>query len=394
MEKECLGILIGGDQYWRVVSGRTERLNNVLVALESKFGWLIQGVVSIPVMNVTTAPVDVDVLHLSVGEEKNLNDQLHSFWETESLGIQMETERSLETDSVWRFNESVKHHQGRYEVGLPWKENNVKLATNYCTALNRLNSLARRFRNNAQLYDQYNHVFQEYLAEGIIEEVDVDTENLVYYLPHHPVIKENRATTKIRVVFDASSHEKESPSLNECLLTGPNLNPDLLSILIKFRQHRVAMMADISKAFLQIKVNDKDRDVLRFLWLKERPAPFEELKVVIMRMTWVPFGASASPFLLAATIKHHLQKYEHIYPDEVKTLDECLYVDDFITGAESDDKALKLSWRAKEILSSANMKLCKWNTNSSVLQTMWKQEHEMEQVEIKGQNPFKVLGLT
>lgn len=93
----------------------------------------------------------------------------------------------------------------------------------------------------------------------------------------------------------------------------PNLNPDLLSILIKIRQHRVAMMADISKAFLQINVNEKDQDVLCFLWLKERPAPFEELKVVIMRMTHVPFGASASPFLLAATIKHHLKKYEHIY---------------------------------------------------------------------------------
>lgn len=97
---------------------------------------------------------------------------------------------------------------------------------------------------------------------------------------------------------------------------------------------------------------------------------------------------------MAATIKHHLRKYEHIYPDEVKILDECLYVDDFITGAESDDKALKLCRRAKEILSSANTKLCKWNTNSLVLQTVWNQEHEMEQVEIKGQNPLKVLGLT
>lgn len=161
MEKECLGILIGGDQYWNVVSGRTERLNNGIVAVESKFGWLIQGVVSIPVMNVTTEPVAVDVLHLRVREDQNLNDRLHSFWETESLGIQMETERSLEIDAVWRFNKSVKCHQGRYEVCLPWKEN-----TNYCTALNRWNSLARRFQNNAQLYDQYNHVFQEYWEGG------------------------------------------------------------------------------------------------------------------------------------------------------------------------------------------------------------------------------------
>lgn len=395
MEVEGLGILIGGDHYWNVVSGRTERLENGLVAVESKFGWLIQGVVSIPVLNVTTEPADVDVFHLSVGEEQILTEQLRSFWETESLGIHMDTEKSPETDAAWKFEESVKYKQGRYEVCLPWREDNSKLATNYCTALNRLNSLARRFQNNNQLYDRYNQVFQEYLAEGMIEEVTkFETENTVYYLPHHPVIRESRTTTKLRVVFDASSHERESRSLNDCLLTGPNLNPDLLSILIKFRQHRVAMMADINKAFLQISLNERDRDVLRFLWLKEKPLPFEELKVVIMRMTRVPFGASASPFLLAATIRHHLKKYKNKYPEEVKVLDECLYVDDFITGTENVDDAIKLSLRAKEILSSASMKLCKWSTNSPVLQNMWKQEYEMEQVEIKGQNPLKVLGLT
>lgn len=113
-----------------------------------------------------------------------------------------------------------------------------------------------------------------------------------------------------------------------------------------------------------------------------------------MRMTRVPFGATASPFLLAATIRHHLKKYQEKYPEEVKVLDECLYVDDLITGADDVKTALKLSQRAKEIMSSANMKLCKWNTNSSELQNEWKQRNNDEVVEIKGPNPLKVLGLT
>ena len=58
-------------------------------------------------------------------------------------------------------------------------------------------------------------------------------------------IKEERLTTKLRVVFDASSHATGCLSLNDCLMKGPNLNPDLLSILLKFRQHKVAFMADI-----------------------------------------------------------------------------------------------------------------------------------------------------
>lgn len=122
-------------------------------------------------MNVTTEPVDVEVFHLSVGEEQALTDQLRSFWETESLGVNMGIEQRPETDTVWKFERSVKYHQGRYDVCLPWREDHLKLATNYCTALNCLKSLARQFQNNDQLYDQYNQVFQEYLAEGIIEEV-------------------------------------------------------------------------------------------------------------------------------------------------------------------------------------------------------------------------------
>lgn len=283
---------------------------------------MIQGTVSIPVMNVTTETVDANALHLSVSEEQALTDQLRSFWETTTLGI-TDIKQTAETDVLWKFEQSVKYQQSRYEVSLPWREENINLATNYCTARNRLNGLVKRFYNNDELYEQYDQVIQEYLAEGIIEDVtNVETENPVYYIPHHPIIKESRITTKVRIVFDASSHDRESRSLNECLLTGPNLNPDLLSILIKFRQHRVAMMADITKAFLQIGLNERDRDVLRFLWFKERPAPYEDIKVAIMRMTRVPFGASASPFLLAATIRHHLKKYEQKYPEEVKVLDD------------------------------------------------------------------------
>lgn len=336
METEELGILNGGDYYWSIVTGRTERLEKGLVAVESKFGWLIQGVVSVPVMNVTVEPAEVDVFHLSVGEEQTLSDQLRSFWETESLGINMDTDKNPDMDTLKSFEESVKYKRGRYEVSLPWKDNVFNLSNNYNNALSRLNNMCRRFQRNDQLYEQYDNVMCEYLTEGIIEKVDnLTTENLVYYLPHHPVIKENRSTTKMRVVFDASSHEKDMLSLNDCLHTGPNLNPDLLNILIKFRRHKIAMMADVTKAFLQISLNEKDRDVLRFLWLKEKPSPSVEIKVCVMRMTRVPFGASPSPFLLAATIKHHLRKYENLYPNQVKKLNECLYVDDFITGAES-----------------------------------------------------------
>lgn len=134
----------------------------------------------------------------------------------------------------------------------------------------------RRLRNNLILSDRYNEVIQNYLKEDIVELVN----------DNHPVIKEDRATTKWRVVFDASSHEKDSCSLNECLLIGPNLNPDLLSILIKFRQFSVALMADIKSAFLQISLDKNDRHAAISLG-RWQPMSQKEIKIKTLRITRV-----------------------------------------------------------------------------------------------------------
>lgn len=52
----------------------------------------------------------------------------------------------------------------------------------------------------------------------------------VYYIPHQAIFRDNSSTTKIRIVFDASSHECNK-SLNDNLESGPNLNPDLVTTL-------------------------------------------------------------------------------------------------------------------------------------------------------------------
>ena len=91
-------------------------------------------------------------------------------------------------------------------------------------------------------------------------------------MPHFPVFKSDSATTKMRIVYDASARmSPKSPSLDDCLHTGPNLMQDLTGILLKFRTHKKAFSADIEKAFLQIELNSPDRDATRFLWLKDLP---------------------------------------------------------------------------------------------------------------------------
>lgn len=115
-------------------------------------------------------------------------------------------------------------------------------------------------------------------------------------------------------------------------------------------------MADIKSAFLQISLNKRDRDALRFLWTDDKPMLQKEIKN--LRMTRVPFGVSSSPFLLAATVRHHLKQDEEENPEVVQTVRECLYVDDFISGADNSDAAEELCVKAREIMASAGMDLC------------------------------------
>ena len=89
-------------------------------------------------------------------------------------------------------------------------------------------------------------------------------------MPHHAVVRKQAKTTKVRVVYDASCKEgKNSVSLNDCLHVGPPLTPLLFEILLRFRENRIALAADIEKAFLNVEIAKTDRDVLRFLWVDD-----------------------------------------------------------------------------------------------------------------------------
>ncbi|GBN78325.1 hypothetical protein AVEN_65410-1 [Araneus ventricosus] len=116
--------------------------------------------------------------------------------------------------------------------------------------------------------EAYGEVFDNWLSLGIVEKIPQGESGRAHYFPHRPVIKEG-SSTSIRPVFNASSHALGFPSLNECLSTGPNLLEIIPTILNRFRRNYVGVTSDIEKAFLQKSIREKDRDYLRFLWLRK-----------------------------------------------------------------------------------------------------------------------------
>ncbi|GFU57552.1 reverse transcriptase domain-containing protein [Trichonephila clavipes] len=201
------------------------------------------------------------------------------------------------------------------------------LENNEEVARKRFLKLRSRFKNDSSLFEDYKLVVNNYLSEKIIERVPFEEENLkhnIFYQPHRAVIRTDKTTSKLRIVFHASSHAKSQLSLNDCLHTGLNFIPNQFFLLIKFRVNPIAFVADIKMAFLMIEIDESERDFTRFFWDENPGIDLENKRLDIFRMTRVLFGVKSSPFLLAATIKHHLKKYVDIFPDTFNHLNQSL----------------------------------------------------------------------
>ena len=143
----------------------------------------------------------------------------------------------------------------------------MEFPTNEQLPRKRLLSLIRKMRNSPGLMKRYDQEIQDHVRRGFIELVEAEKVSILdcHYLPHRPVFREDKTTTKMRIVFDTSTSTSRQPSLNDCLEAVPNFVPELMKVILRFRTHRVALTADVEKAFLQISLAKEERDFVRFL---------------------------------------------------------------------------------------------------------------------------------
>ena len=190
----------------------------------------------------------------------------------------------------------------------PLKNQEISLANhdllpgNYKICENRLINLKKRLVND-KILNQYNEIFLNYERRGIIEKVPLEeitkVPGKVHYLAHRPVIQNDRETTKIRAVFDASC-SINGPSLKVCVYSGLNLLGKIFDILLRFGLNYNGILADIQKAFRNIEISPEHIDFLKFLWYDFRNNDVE--KGVGLRFTRAVLGLISSPFLLNGTI--------------------------------------------------------------------------------------------
>lgn len=237
-------------------------------------------------------------MNLVHSKDDLLQLQVERFWRSDFSDCLAESRVSMSLEdkqALEIMKETVTFVKSRYQIGLPWKRRPPLISSNRSLAESRLDQLKRRLLKNEDLLVKYNTTMNEYLSKGHAAkltsgELLPNEGKFVWYLPHHPVFHP-RKPGKVRVVFDCAA-KSLGVSLNDMLLQGPDLNNNLIGVLMRFREEPVAVVADIESMFHQVRVDPEDCDALRFLWwpsgdLSRSP---EEYKRVVH-----VFGVTSSP---------------------------------------------------------------------------------------------------
>ena len=203
---------------------------------------------------------------------------------------------------------------------------------------------------------------------------DIPEPGEVYFIPHQAVIRKHAASTRLRIVFDASS--KALSDLASLNVTGPSLTPEIMNVLIHFRAWKFDLVADVRKAFHQIQIDEKHRNFLRFIWLGDVLS--DNPKLLILRFQRVIFGVNSSPFLLNGTLYYHISKYFEADPEFAEKLLEALYIDDLSSGDKTVNGCFELYKKTVNCFHSGGFQLHNWASNSQHLMKLIESDKNSE----------------
>ena len=339
---------------------------------------------------------------------------LEKFYDFETLGVRapecncpQETMTRDGRKTMEQFESSCKKLDGRYEIGLPLKEQPAKLPNNYPLAKRRLESLERSLSKNPDKAAKYNDAIREYEINGwarrLTESEMKNTKSPVNYLPHHGIYRPEKKSTPLRIVFDPT-----------CLHKGPCLIGSLLGVLRRFREEAVAFTGDVSKMFLHVLLPESDCHVHRFLW-REMETTREPTTYVLLRVT---FGDKPSPDMASFVMLKMAREHEESAPEASEIIERDRYVDDLIHSCPSTNDALRKIQDVEKILDTGGFRIKEWHCSSKQLQVilnernrpnqqqtpdsppannvsiMPEEHHDANQINLDGEQGVKTLGVS
>ena len=325
-------------------------------AIRTRFGWFLGGVPKFSkVFKINQTKLTID---------------------DDTFGNRADTRKGYSVeDREWHFKVESSCHlkKGQYELELPFRHREPRLPNNRNVAERRLGLLKRKMQKQPEFAVAYNKQIEELVVKGYVERATGQVQNTdhIWYLPHQGV-RHPAKPHKLIIVFDCASRFK-GISLNDELLQGPDLTNTMVDVLLRFRQDKIAFMADIESMFLRVRVPQHQRDYLRFLWWTDGDpeAPIQEY-----RATSHLFGAVSSPSCANYALRRTARDFGNCYDSKVAlTIDRNFYVDDALVSVATDEDAISLALSVRELCSRGGFKLTKFSSNGvAVLQAIPKED--------------------
>ncbi|XP_049874507.1 uncharacterized protein LOC126372702 [Pectinophora gossypiella] len=377
-------VLIGQDNWQLLLAHEVRReQDSQLVAARTDLGWVLHGVRHTPAGGPAHRVHHARIVEDDQAIEKLLRDH----FALEVLGVEPkhfhteEERRALET-----LERTTRRTNEGYETGLLWRSDDYDPPNSYEAALRRLQAIERKLDRDEEMKRRYEKQMNTLIENGYAEVAPTPPKGKtkIWYLPHFAVMNPQKPE-KLRIVHDAAAKVR-GVSLNDMLLSGPDLLRSLPGVLMKFRQRRVAVTADIKDMFMRISIRTEDRDMQRFLWRGNR----REGPPVEYRMKSVIFGATSSPCTAIFVKNRNAEQYREEYPAAAAAIINNHYVDDYLASFDTEEEAIQVSSQVAYIHSRANYYLQKWASSSRLVLSSLAPEAKEDIVKLA---PEKILGM-
>ncbi len=386
--KGSLDMLIGIDHAF-MHTGET-RQSGCLVARNTPLGWVIFG----------SPPGEVSGAHKVYHVKFAMPVDLADFWTTESMGVQVKSclcepdkLSQVEQQEKIIIENSCEKVGNKWLVPYPWKKDPKQLPDNRSQAVKRLEATERRLIKNPELAAAYDKQMTEMntanYSRKLSEEELNSYEGPVHYVSHHGVLRPEKASTPLRIVFNSSA-VYQGHCLNDYWLKGPDLLNSLFGVILRFRENEVAVSGDISKMYHQVLIPQRDQQVHRFLWrnLDTTRPPDTYVKTVLT------FGDKPAPAMAQIALRKTAEEGASENERAAAAIKDNSYMDDICDSVHTVDDARQLTEEIDNILEKGGFKIKEWLSNEQLQKNTASQpQNDMQVKQLQQGSEDKVLGV-
>lgn len=351
---------------------------NSVSAVKTVLGWCLEG-------NLSSVPSSGHVL---LAHDVKLEKVVRDYINQEVIGLIDEDgpPRSVQDQqAIALMEKGVRRVGNRFQCPLLWKDADRIFPDSKDMAMKRFLALEKKLKNDPTVGKKVKEMMRHYINQGYARVVTHDTADSrrCWYLPTF-LVQNASKPEKIRLVWDAAAKVK-GVSLNDHLLSGPDLNEPLIFVLQRMRQGPLAVMGDVSEMYHQIVVPEEDRSAMRFFW-RDDGGDLQLLEMCVMS-----FGATCSPTIAQFTKNLNAEQHKDEFPEAALSIQKNTYVDDWGISRWSTEDLMAMINDVVKINSAANFSMHKWLTNDVDLARFL--DAEMESSGLTSLNDNKVLGM-